>query len=57
MTQLELRRHSKELVKVNEAQDATRDELARVLAENAKLKRELAKLKKAQPVRKLAKRR
>jgi len=57
MTQLELRRHSKELVKVNEARDATRDELAQVQAENAKLKRELAKLKKAQPVRKLAKRR
>ncbi len=55
MTQLELRRHAKELNAAHEAKDATRDELARVKAENAKLKRELEKLKKAKPARKIVK--
>jgi GAF domain-containing protein len=55
MTQLELRRHAKELHEVSEEKDATSDELAKVKAENAKLKRELEKLKKAKPARKVAK--
>jgi len=55
MTQLELRRHAKELHEVSEAKDATSDELAKVKAENAKLKRELEKYKKSTPARKVAK--
>jgi len=55
MTQLELRRHSKELHEAQEAKDATSDELAQVKAENAKLKRELEKLKGSKPKRKKAK--
>lgn len=55
MTQLELRRHAKELHEVSEAKDATSDELAKVKEENAKLKRELEKYKKAKPARKVAK--
>ena len=55
MTQLELRRHAKELHEVSEEKDATSDELAKVKAENAKLKRELEKYKKAKPARKVAK--
>jgi two-component system, cell cycle sensor histidine kinase and response regulator CckA len=55
MTQLELRRHSKELHEAHEAKDATREELDKVKAENAKLKRELEKLGKSKPARKVAK--
>src|SRR6201995_5437951 len=47
MTQLELRRHTKELTAAHEARDTTKEELEKALAENAKLKRELEKLKKA----------
>jgi two-component system, cell cycle sensor histidine kinase and response regulator CckA len=54
MTQLELRRHSKELHEAHEAKDATREELDKVKAENAKLKRELEKLGKSKPARKVA---
>jgi GAF domain-containing protein len=45
MTQLELRRHSKELAEAHKAKEATRDELDKVQAENAKLKRQLEKFK------------
>jgi GAF domain-containing protein len=55
MTQLELRRHAKELAEAHKAKDATRDELDQAHAENAKLKRELEKLKNAKPIRKVAK--
>jgi two-component system, cell cycle sensor histidine kinase and response regulator CckA len=55
MTQLELRRHAKELNAAHEAKDATHDELTKVKAENAKLKRELEKFKKAKPARKIPK--
>jgi len=55
MTQLELRRHSKELHEAHEAKDATREELEQVRAENAKLKRELEKLKSSKPKQKVAK--
>jgi hypothetical protein len=55
MTQLELRRHAKELNAAHEAKDSTHDELTKVKAENAKLKRELEKFKKAKPARKIAK--
>jgi GAF domain-containing protein len=55
MTQLELRRHAKELAEVHQAKDETKDELEKARAENAKLKRELEKLKAASPVRKVAK--
>jgi two-component system, cell cycle sensor histidine kinase and response regulator CckA len=54
MMQLELRRHAKELNEANKAKDATRDELEKVKAENAKLKRELEKLK-SKPAGKIAK--
>jgi GAF domain-containing protein len=56
MTQLELRRHSKDLNEAHKAREATKDELDKVLAENAKLKRELEKLKKGKPAKTLAKR-
>jgi GAF domain-containing protein len=46
MTQLELRRHAKELTEAREARENTREELDKARAENAKLKRELEKLKK-----------
>src|SRR5215475_54446 len=45
MTQLELRRHSKDLTEAHKAREATKEELDKVQAENAKLKRELEKLK------------
>jgi two-component system cell cycle sensor histidine kinase/response regulator CckA len=54
MTQLELRRHAKDLHEAHEAKDARRDELDKVQAENAKLKRELEKLKSGQLARKRA---
>ena len=47
MTQLELRRHAKDLADARRAREVTKEELQKVLAENAQLKRELAKLKKA----------
>jgi two-component system cell cycle sensor histidine kinase/response regulator CckA len=52
MTQLELRRHSKELHETHEAKDEIREELEKVRAENTKLKRELEKLKSNKPARK-----
>ena len=52
MTQLELRRHAKELAEVHQAKEETSEELEQLRAENAKLKRELEKLKKAKPVKK-----
>jgi two-component system, cell cycle sensor histidine kinase and response regulator CckA len=55
MTQLELRRHAKELNEAHQAKEATDGELNKLQAENAKLKRELDKLKKAKPARKIAK--
>jgi len=51
MTQLELRRHSKELSEAHKAKEATKEELDKVQAENVKLKRELEKLKKGKPAR------
>jgi two-component system, cell cycle sensor histidine kinase and response regulator CckA len=56
MTQLELRRHAKELNEAHQAKEVTRGELAKLQAENAKLKREVEKLKKGKPARKPAKR-
>jgi len=55
MTQLELRRHSKELTEAHKAKEATKEELDKVQAENTKLKRELEKLKKSKPAGKSAK--
>jgi two-component system cell cycle sensor histidine kinase/response regulator CckA len=45
MTQLELRRHARELAVAQEAREATHDELSEARAEVAKLKRELAKFR------------
>jgi len=56
MTQLELRRHSKELNEAHKAKEATKEELDKVQAENAKLKRDIEKLKKRKPARKPEKR-
>jgi GAF domain-containing protein len=50
MTQLELRRHAKDLAEAHKAKAATRDELEEARAENAKLKRELQKLKGKKPL-------
>ena len=55
MTQLELRRHSKELSEAHKAKEATKEELDKVQAENVKLKRELEKLKKGKPAKKVVK--
>ena len=55
MTQLELRRHSKELNEAHKAKEATKEELDKVQAENAKLKREIEKLKNAKLPKKAAK--
>jgi two-component system, cell cycle sensor histidine kinase and response regulator CckA len=55
MTQLELRRHAKELNEAHQAKKTTNGELDKLQAENAKLKRELDKLKKAKPAKKIAK--
>jgi len=52
MTQLELRRHAKDLNEARKAKEVTRGELDKVQAENAKLKRELEKLKKSKPAAK-----
>jgi GAF domain-containing protein len=58
MTQLELRRHAKDLADAHKAREATKDELDKVQAENAKLKKQLEKLKKGSGTsRKLVKRR
>jgi GAF domain-containing protein len=55
MTQLELRRHAKDLTEAHKAREATREELDKVQSENAQLKRELEKLKKGNSPRKNAK--
>lgn len=56
MTQLELRRHAKDLAEAHKAREATKDELDKVQAENEKLKNQLKKLKKGSGTsRKLAK--
>lgn len=49
MTQLELRRHAKDLAEAHKAKEATREELDKVQAENAKLRQELEKLKEKAP--------
>jgi len=56
VTQLELRRHARELAKANKNGDERRGELAKAQAENTKLRAQLAKLKARRPVakRKLA---
>ncbi|HWD92569.1 MAG TPA: GAF domain-containing protein [Verrucomicrobiae bacterium] len=54
MTQLELRRHSRELAEANEARDTSTGELEKARAENAKLRRELEKLKNGKPSTKSA---
>ena len=54
MTQLELRRHAKDLAEAHKSREATRGELNKAQAENAKLKRELAKLQKTKPAAKKA---
>lgn len=51
MTQLEIRRHAKDLNEAREARETTVEELDKVRAENAKLKRELEKLKKSKSPR------
>lgn len=56
MTQLELRRHAKELAIAHKDREATKEELDKVQAENAKLRKELEKVKKGSSPRKLAKR-
>src|SRR5262245_1328070 len=45
MTQLELRRHARELADAHKAREATKDELDKAHAEVANLKRQLAELK------------
>jgi GAF domain-containing protein len=58
MTQLELRRHAKDLADAHKAREATKEELDKVQAENEKLKKQLEKLKKESGAsRKLVKRR
>jgi two-component system cell cycle sensor histidine kinase/response regulator CckA len=52
MTQLELRRHAKDLAEAHKAREATREELDKAQMENAKLKRQLEKLKKGNAPRK-----
>ena len=54
MTQLELRRHAKELAEAHKVKESTKDELEKAQAENAKLKRELMSLKNGKPQRKTA---
>jgi len=56
MTQLELRRHAKDLHEARKLEKATNGELEKLQTENAKLKRELEKLKKGKPSKKPAKR-
>lgn len=57
MTQLELRRHAKDLAEAHKAREATKGELDKVQAENAELKKQLEKLKKGSAPRKLVKKR
>lgn len=58
MVQLELRRHAKDLAEAHKAREATKEELDKAHAENAKLKKQLEKLKKGNGApRKVAKRR
>jgi len=57
MTQLELRRHARELNAAHEAGETTKDQLEKAHAENAQLKRELSKLKAKSSPRKNAKKR
>jgi GAF domain-containing protein len=57
MTQLELRRHTRELAEAHQARESTEGELDKVQIENAKLKRELEKLKKGKPAKKSARKR
>jgi len=57
MTQLELRRHARELNAAHEAGETTKDQLEKAHAENAQLKRELSKLKAKSSPRKNAKNR
>jgi two-component system cell cycle sensor histidine kinase/response regulator CckA len=52
MTQLEVRRHAKDLNEAHKAREATKEELDKVQAENVKLKRELEKLKSAKSAKK-----
>jgi GAF domain-containing protein len=55
MTQLEIRRHAKDLNEAREARETASEELDKLKAENAKLKRELEKLKKAKSPPKVVK--
>jgi GAF domain-containing protein len=55
MMQLELRRHAKELNEAHQAKDATKGELEKLQAENAKLKRELEMLKSGKASRRISK--
>jgi len=57
MTQLELRRHARELNAAHEAGETTKDQLEKAHAENAQLRRELSKLKAKSSPRKTAKNR
>lgn len=57
MGQLELRRHAKELAVAKKSHDSVNDELEKARTENAKLKRELAKLKGQNGAAKLPKKR
>lgn len=52
ITQLELRRHAKDLAEAHKAREATREELDKTQAENVKLKQELESLKKGSALRK-----
>src|SRR5437868_529104 len=51
MTQLEVRRHAKDLHEARKAEKATNGELGKLQTENAKLKRELEKLKSGKSAR------
>lgn len=56
VTQLELRRHAKELAVAKESHETANDELEKVRCENTKLKREVAKLKSKRVPTKVVKR-
>lgn len=55
MTQLELRRHAKDLADAHKAREATKEELDKAHEENARLRKELETLKKGSSPRKAAK--
>jgi len=55
MTQLEIRRHAKDLNEAREASETASEQLDKLKAENAKLKRELDKLKNSRSPKKSAK--